>query len=432
MQTELHYGQTTLPLSIPDKNCAGLIVPRREQGNPGRNQELLSAVIQAYSISFQNQIHNRRLCILLPDATRDLPVVDCLTAVAPLLQKAASIRFILCTGTHPAKTQGNLVLCDQVRRICQAAGLHTCDIMVHDCQNADFINIGITQRGTAIRCNTAIQDRGIFLVLSDVKPHYFAGYSNPVKNFVPGICDYETARGNHSLTLDAASGYCSHPYHPDPARQNQPLAADQVEAMEQIVQGRPVDALTTISSHRAIQWAAFGPIREVCAKAFAQADQFNLHLINPVERLIVSPGGHPNDMDLYIAQRALELTEQAVIDGGEILFCSACRHGIGPANSMNHFWNLLTLPFDQIYEAVQGQYKMFSHKPYRFAKLIQRLRKLWVYSELADDQILSAHMQPTHHPQQVVDTWIQDNPQVRILVVDGANKIGIKRHTRYI
>jgi len=76
MQTELHYGQTTLPLSIPDKNCAGLIVPRREQGNPGRNQELLSAVIQAYSISFQNQIHNRRLCILLPDATRDLPVVD--------------------------------------------------------------------------------------------------------------------------------------------------------------------------------------------------------------------------------------------------------------------------------------------------------------------------------------------------------------------
>jgi len=429
MQIAIHYGQTTLPLRIPAENCAGMIIPCQEHIHPGRNQELLSAAIEAYSNPFQNLIHNRRLCILLPDATRDLPVVDCLAAVAPLLQKASSIRFILCTGTHPAKTQGNLVLSDQVRRICRTAGLHSCDIMVHDCQDADFIDIGITRRGTAVRCNAAIRDTDIFLVLSDVKPHYFAGYSNPVKNFVPGICDYETARGNHSLTLDAASGFCAHPYHPNPARHNQPLAADQVEAMEQIVQGRPVFALTTISSHRAIQWAALGPVQEVCAKAFARADQWNLHIIDPVQRLIVSPGGHPNDMDLYIAQRALELTEQAVIDGGEILFCSACRHGIGPANSMDHFWNLLTLPFDQIYQAVQGRYKMFSHKPYRFAKLIQRLRKLWVCSELADDSILAAHMQPTHHPQQVVDGWIQDNPQIRILVIDGANKIGIKRHT---
>lgn len=428
MQIAIHYGQATLPLRIPEENCAGLIVPCQEQIHPGRNQGLLSSAIKTNQVAFEGHIRNQKLCVLLPDATRDLPVSDCLTAVAPLLQKAASIRFILCTGTHPAKTHGNLVLCDQVRRICQTAGLHTCDIMVHDCQDADFIDIGTTRRGTAVRCNAAIRDRDIFLVLSDVKPHYFAGYSNPVKNFVPGICDYETARGNHSLTLDAASGFCAHPYHPDPARQNQPLAADQVEAMEQIVQGRPVYALTTISSHRAIQWAALGPIREVCAEAFAQADQLNLHIIHPVERLIVSPGGHPNDMDMYIAQRALELTEQAVIDGGEILFCSACRHGIGPANSMDHFWNLLTLPFDQIYQAVQGRYKMFSHKPYRFAKLIQRLQKLWVCSELTDDQILAAHMQPTHHPQQVVDGWIGDNPQVRILVVNGANKIGIKRH----
>ncbi|MEN6309773.1 MAG: lactate racemase domain-containing protein [Anaerohalosphaeraceae bacterium] len=427
MQIELHYGQTTLPLRIPEANCAGLIIPRQEQAHPGRNRELLSAAIQTSQAVFQNHIRARRLCVLLPDATRDLPVADCLTAIACQLQEAASIRFILCTGTHPAKTQSNLALCDEVRQICRAAGLRGCDILIHDCQDADFIDAGTTQRDTAIRYNAAIRDGEIFLVLSDVKPHYFAGYSNPVKNFVPGICDYETARGNHSLTLDAASGFCAHPYHPNPARQSQPLAADQVEAMDKIVQGRPVYALTTISSHRAIQWAAFDPIREVCAKAFVQADQWNLHTVRPVERLIVSPGGHPNDMDMYIAQRALELTEQAVSDGGEILFCAACQHGIGPANSMDHFWNLLVLPLEDIYQSIEGQYKMFSHKPYRFAKLIQRLRQLCVYSELPDDQIQAAHMQPTHNPQQVVDGWLRENPDVQILVVDGANKVGIKK-----
>ncbi len=39
---------------------------------------------------------------------------------------------------------------------------------------------------------------------------------------------------------------------------------------------------------------------------------------------IVSPGGLSNDEDLYIAQRALELTRAAVTDGGEVLFLAAC------------------------------------------------------------------------------------------------------------
>ena len=38
-------------------------------------------------------------------------------------------------------------------------------------------------------------------------------------------------------------------------------------------------------------------------------------IVKPVDRLIVSPGGLPNDVDLYIAQRALELTKAAVADG---------------------------------------------------------------------------------------------------------------------
>jgi nickel-dependent lactate racemase len=427
MRITLHYDTAKVPIEVPEDNLSGLIVPRQEQADKARNTQILSEALQTPCFpEFQKTIQGRRLCVLLADATRDLPTADCLNAIAPELKSCSVVQFILCTGTHTAQTKENLSLCRLVQKICDESGLRNFEVLIHDCQTARLLDAGLTSRGTHVRYNAAAQDADVFMVFSDIKPHYFAGYSNPVKNFVPGICDYETARGNHSLTLDAASIFCAHPWHSNPAQQNQPLAADQVEAMEKITKGRPVYALTTISSHQAIQWAAFGPIRDVCPKAFTQADQWNLHTVKPVERLIVSPGGFPNDMDLYIAQRALELTEQAVLPGGEILFVSACQHGIGPEKSLEHFWNLLIRPFDDIYRAIEGEYKLFSHKPWRFARLIQRLRKLWVYSELPDDQIVAAHMTPTDSPQKIIDGWIQENPAVKILIIDGANKLALR------
>jgi nickel-dependent lactate racemase len=426
MQVTLDYGIKKIPVDIPDVNLAGLITPRQEQADITQNASILSEILKNESGRFQEQIANHRLTVLLADATRDLPTDVCLGAIVSLLSKCSTVQFILCTGTHTAQTKENLALCKAIQKIWDQNHSSPVEVLIHDCQNARFLDAGVTSRGTSMHYNAAIKDTDVFLVLSDVKPHYFAGYSNPVKNFVPGICDYETTRGNHSLTLDAASTFCVHPWHKNPAQQNQPLAADQVEAMEAIVKGRPIYALTTISSHQAIQWAAFGPIRQVCQKAFAQADLWNLHTVNPVLRLIVSPGGYPNDMDLYIAQRALELTEQAVLDGGEILFVSACQDGIGPQTSMEHFWDILIRPLDEIDRTIEGNYKLFSHKPYRFARLIQRLRKLYVFSEMPDDHIIAAHMTPVDNPQDIIDGWLKEDHQTKILVVNGANKLALR------
>ena len=48
-----------------------------------------------------------------------------------------------------------------------------------------------------------------------MKTHYFAGYSNPIKNFVPGICAFETTEKNHSLALHPHSSFGLHPWHSD-------------------------------------------------------------------------------------------------------------------------------------------------------------------------------------------------------------------------
>jgi nickel-dependent lactate racemase len=119
------------------------------------------------------------------------------------------------------------------------------------------------------------------------------------------------------------------------------------------------------------------------------------------------------------------LTKNAVKNGGEILFLAACPNGIGEEQTMENFYNLLTAPIDRILKSVESEYKLFSHKPYKLARLLQRLRQIWMYSEIPDELIETMHLHPAHQPQKVVDNWLAEDPAAKITIVDGANKIAL-------
>ena len=425
MRIDLHYGDALVSLDIPKANISQIIRPWSGEQETDNSTLLQQTIARAEVADFQQAIAGKCLGVLVPDGTRDLPLRDIFAQLLGVLNKSSLVRFYICTGTHNADTGENRTIVEQIQNEAANAGVSDFEIHIHDCQKDDFINAGKTGRGTDVIFNAKIDTNGIFLVLSDVKVHYFAGYSNPIKNFVPGLCAFATAEHNHSFALDERSTFGFHPWHTDPARRDQHLAADQLEAMRMIVKDRPVYALVTISSSGKIQWARFGPVQEVTGKAFDIADERNAHTSEPTERLIVSPGGLPNDVDLYIAQRALELTKQAVADDGEILFLAACPNRIGEQHTMENFYNRLTEPIDKILKSIEGKYKLFSHKPYKFARMIKRLRRIWIYSQIPDDLIKAAHLWPTHDPQRVVDDWLAEDPNTKITVVDGANKLAL-------
>jgi nickel-dependent lactate racemase len=425
MNVDLHYGKGVVTLQIPDVNVGEVIRPWQDRGKADSEKVLNQALACQERDNFQKQLAGKHLCVLLGDGTREIPFRDMFGQLFPSLQKCSLVRFLICTGTHNAETPENNKIKGQVKKAATKAGICDFEIHTNDCQQDRFIHAGRTTRGTEVMFNAKADDAQIFLVLSDVKCHYFAGYSNPIKNFVPGICSFETAEQNHSLALDDKSTFGLHPWHKDQSRRANPLAEDLLEAMRFIVKNRPVYAMVTISTLDKIQWAQFGPAEQVCASAFAVADERNGHIVEPVERLIVSPGGLPNDVDLYIAQRALELTKNGVKNGGEVLFLAACPNGIGEKHTMRNFYNLLTNPIDQILESVESEYKLFSHKPYKLARLLQRLRRIWMYSQIPDDVIETIHLHHTDQPQAVVDNWLVENPDVKITIVDGANKIAL-------
>jgi nickel-dependent lactate racemase len=195
--------------------------------------------------------------------------------------------------------------------------------------------------------------------------------------------------------------------------------------MRLIVKERPVFTLVTITTSGQIRWTRFGHVEPISAEAFTTVDKRNTHTVTPARRLIVSPGGMPNDIDLYIAQRALELTKDAVTEGGEILFLAACPNGVGEAKTMENFYHRLIKPIDEIFNSIESEYKLYSHKPYKFAQIIRRLRRIHMCSQIPDDIIRAAHLNPTHDPQAVVDDWLTEQPDAKITIVDGANKIAL-------
>jgi nickel-dependent lactate racemase len=425
MKVDIHYGNSIVSLQIPEANIAHIIRPWQDKEETENRTILRQAMAGPEVEDFRDNITGSRLCILLDDGTRDEPFEDIFEQLFATLRTSSFVRFFICTGTHEPATSQNVRITAQIEKAVTKAQISNFEIHAHDCEHAEFAEAGVTSRGTEIICNALADDADVFLVLSDVKVHYFAGYSNPIKNFVPGICSFRTAEQNHSLALDDKSTFGVHPWHPNGDRRNNPLACDQLEGVRLIVKDRPVFTLVTITTSGQIRWAKFGPVETVSAEAFATVDQQNTHTVTPVGRLIVSPGGLPNDVDLYIAQRALELTKDAVTDGGEILFLAACPNGVGEEKTMENFYQRLTRPIDEIFNSIESEYKLYSHKPYKFARLIRRLRRINICSQIPDDIVRAAHLHPAHEPQAVVDSWLAEQPDVKITIVDGANKIAL-------
>ena len=271
MKVALHYGKGIVTLQIPQENVGDIIRPwqsartcaaRTENGGTGEqnadNTTLLSQALACKEKDdFAKEAADKCLCVLLTDGTRDMPFDDIFGELFPALRGSSLVRFLICMGTHNVETVENTRIKEQIETIAVKAGICDFEIHVHDCQKDRFIHAGQTSRGTEVMFNAKADDAEIFLVLSDIKCHYFAGYSNPIKNFVPGICAFRTAEQNHSLALDEKSTFGLHPWHSNEKSRSNPLAEDQLEGMRLITKDRPVYALVTISALGRIQWTDF-------------------------------------------------------------------------------------------------------------------------------------------------------------------------------
>jgi nickel-dependent lactate racemase len=419
------YGDGTVKLEIPDKNLTGIIEPKPTKTTNDVLTGIARVIDNPHGPSLSDISKSKSVCVLVEDHTRDAPHLEMVSAVVPQLLDANRVQFIITTGSHEVQHPGNLEIVDMIKRVADDANLTNYAVNIHDCQSPDMTDLGKTSRGFPLIVNTAAVGHDVYVSLSDMKAHYFAGYSNVVKNFLPGVCGFKTIEANHALALNPRSTFGVHPFHSDESRRDNPLADDMREAMEMIAREAKIFLVAIVTSNRKLVWAGAGEPEPVTARAMDLLDETSSFTVTPQTRIIVSPGGYPQDKSLYHAQRAIELTKNAVIDGGEILFLAECRDGVAPESAIENFYNKLTAPIDDVIKSISGKYHLYEHKAYKFAELLKRVSRIRLFSKLDQETVEAAHLEQVEDPQSVIDEWIKDDPDVKILVLDKGNKIAV-------
>ncbi len=427
IKIKIPYNHSFIELKIPKKNIAN-IIGIEEKLISGSNIEKLENALNDYTgISLQELVQNKRIALIVEDHTREVPFEDRFNVLFPRLSSAIQIKVFIATGTHDGEVKGNYKIRSLIEQSAKKNKLKIDKIIIHNCHTDNFYFAGTTTIGNEIYVNEEIQDAEVIFILSDMKNHYFAGYSNPLKSLLPGICKYETVERNHALAMNDKSTFGQHPLHPDKIRRDNPLAQDIYEGFKLIVGNRPVFVLGTICNHNQIQWVKFGSLEDVTAEGILKVDAMNAVYVEPTDKIIVSSGNYPNDESLYISQRVLELTKNAVKDDGEILFIAGCNNGIGPKKSVQNFYEPLKEDINSILKSLSDKYIMYSHKTYKFAQLIQRMKTIHFFSELDDDEIRAIHLNPTNSPQEIVNGWLKEDENVKINIFTEGNKVAVYR-----
>jgi nickel-dependent lactate racemase len=227
------------------------------------------------------------------------------------------------------------------------------------------------------------------------------------------------------MALDPNSTFGRHPFHPDASRRNNPLADDMREGMKIISANAVVFVLAVITDAGRLVWTQAGQPEPVTARGIEVLDKGSSFTLQPTTRIVVSPGGYPQDKSLYHAQRAIELTKNAVAKGGEILFLAECRDGVAPESAIENFYKKLNAPLDDVLATIKKKYHLYEHKAYKFADLLKQVSSVKMYTDLDRETVAGAHLEKVGDPQQVIDDWIAQDDDVRILILDKGNKIAV-------
>lgn len=426
MKIKLPYNTSYIELEIPEKNIANLVGTEEEIIQGTNSEKLENAISNFDGDNFQNLVKNKKVALIVEDHTREVPFEDRFNALFPRLKSAKLLKAFLATGTHDGENEGNYHIRSLAEKAANQFNVNLIKTVIHSCHTDEYYLAGATESlGNDIYVNTEIRDAEIIIIFSDMKNHYFGGYSNPLKGLLPGICKYETIERNHALTLNDRSMFGHHPLHPDKSRRDNPLAQDMFEGVKLIARDRPIFVLGTICKKDKILWTKFGRLEEVAPEGFLEVDKRYSVRVKPMDKIIVSSAGYPNDESLYIAQRALELTKNAIKNGGEILYVAACANGIGPKKSIANFYEPLKADIEYILNSLSEKYVMYSHKTYKFAQLIKRMKAIYFYSELSDKEIKSIHLTPINSPKEIVDQWIAENENVKINIFTEGNKVAV-------
>lgn len=374
MEIKIPFGSTTLAACIPDDFQVDIL----EAPNPPAAADPRQAVEAALdnllgSLGWDDFRAAKSVAIAVNDKTRPVPHQHLLP---PLMNYLASVgipdsavTFYVAVGTHAP------MQVDEFPVILPGEILRRYRVVSHNADAESSLTcLGETSRGTPIWTNSDYVESELKIVIGNIEPHQFVGFSGGVKSAAIGLSGLKTINCNHRLMThpDSILGE----YETNPARQD-------IEEIGQKI-GVHIALNAILNQQREIVHVLAGDPRLVMSTGLKHSRQAcQVGVQHPYELVISSPGGHPKDINIYQAQKGLGHAALITRPQGTVILAAACPEGTG--SSHYEAWMVGKTSYAEIIERFNAEgFRIGPHKAYQIARDASRVTFMF-YTDMDHD-----------------------------------------------
>jgi len=357
----LPYGKSDVCVRVPARNLLGSIEPKELLGVPDSKAEVERALREVIGSKRLSEIAHKesKVAIVVDDSTRDTPTAVMILPVLEELQLAGvkdeNVTVIFGCGTHRAvkpEESAKIVGEEISRRV---------KILSHDCKAQDLVYVGTTKtHGNKIFLNRDFAEAEVKVLLGDVGFHYYAGYGGGRKSVMPAVAGEETIKHNHAMLLNSNA-------HTGILNQN-PVHEDMTEAARLAKVDFILNVVT--NSKGEVVKAFAGDLQQAFDEAVKLVDEmYRVEVDRRADIVVVSPGGHPADINLYQAYKALDNALEVVKRGGVIILVAECPEGHG--DQVFYEWMMKFEDLKAAEREIKRNFALGGHKAYYLLKALQ-------------------------------------------------------------
>jgi nickel-dependent lactate racemase len=320
MEVALPYGKGFVDVMVP--NNADVVYPKHFQGVIDVRKEIRRAMDEPIGCQPLVDIARGKsdAVIVINDVTRPAPSRLLLEEILKDLTKAGiredAVTIIIACGNHRPVSTG------EIHQMVGSSLANRLRILNHDCEDeTNLTYMGKTDLGLPIWVNSALPKSSLTILTGLIAPHHTAGYSGGRKSVVPGVAGLRTLIKHHSFPIrsyDPCSGWMkNNPFHEEAVK------GARVVGVDFIVNVVKNDAGEVVRAVAGELEAAHESGVSTCAASWI------VEVPHRYDIAVVTPGGHPRDIDLHQAQKAMSTAEGVTEHDGVIVLVAECSRGVG-------------------------------------------------------------------------------------------------------
>lgn len=408
-EVELGYGHGSLRVWVPRRSLQAVLQPLQAPEVKDEDTLLRNALAWPIGTPRLRELvpPGQQVVIVTSDMTRPCPSDRLLPPILDELAMAGipdnDITIVIALGLHRPMTEAEM-------ETAVGPGVYSrVQVVNHDPD--DTVYLGVTSAGTPVEIFRPVVEADVRICVGNLELHYFAGYSGGAKAVLPGCASRATLNANHAMMVrpEAAAGRLD----------GNPLRADLEEGTA--ILGVDFILNVVMDGHR-IVGAVAGDVtaahRRGCELVAARGI---VEIERPADVVLVSAGGHPKDLNLYQAQKAMDNAAYAARDGGALILVAECPEGLG--SQTFETWLTEASSPDELLVRIQQEFVLGGHKAAAVAAVLKRAR-VYLVSALPPDLVRRCWMTPFDDPNAALAMALAElGPDARVLVLPQAGSV---------